>query len=147
MKELNYSDIPHTWAVCFQNDCPMAQQCLRYHAAQLLPADKKTHNTVLQTARNDESCQLYVADQPVKVAYGMTKLFSGLKPLAASDLRQQVEVVFGSRTQYYRYREGRYPISPKQQALIADIFARNGLSADLKFDRIEEKYYFPRMGN
>jgi hypothetical protein len=147
MKELNYSDIPHTWAVCFQNDCPMAQQCLRYHAAQLLPADQKTHNTVLQTARNDESCQLYVADQPVKVAYGMTKLFSGLKPWVASDLRHQVEVVFGSLAQYYRYRGGRYPISPKQQALIADIFARNGLPTTLNFDRIEEKYYFSRMEN
>ncbi len=35
------------------------------------------------------------------------------------------------------YREGRYPITPKQQARVADIFLRHGYTKAPKFDRYE----------
>jgi hypothetical protein len=36
-----------------------------------------------------------------------------------------------------RYREGRYPITPKQQARVADIFLCHGYTKAPKFDRYE----------
>ena len=161
MKELTFSDIPHNWAICYDAACPLAKQCLRHHAAMLAPDTLLEHNTVLSAARlsaqdstaeeqqqteADHVCRAYVADEPVTLAYGMRNLFNDIHPFEVRGLRQQVQAVFGEKSHYYRYREGRYPITPKQQTRVADIFLRHGYTKAIKFDRYEVQYYFPSMG-
>ena len=161
MKELTYSDIPHNWAICFDATCPLASQCLRHHAAKLAPDTLLEHNTVLPVARfvaqdspadaqqqteTESVCRAYVADAPVTLAYGMRNLFDEVHPYEVRALRQLVQMVFGQQSHYYRYREGRYPITPKQQARVEDIFLRHGYTKAPKFDRYEVQYHFPSMG-
>ena len=147
MKELTFSDIPYKWAICYQMDCPLAAQCLRRHAAQLAPADLLAHNVVLPAARLETSCRAFVADEPVMLAYGMTNLFDGVKTWDVPRLRQLIQPIFGRQSHYYRYREGRYPISPAQQARVAEVFRQNGYTSSLHFDRTEAGWFFPSMGN
>ena len=92
MKELTFSDIPHNWAICYDANCPLANRCLRHHAAKLAPDTLLEHNTVLPAARfvaqdcsdgtrqqteTESVCRAYVADEPVTLAYGMRNLFEG----------------------------------------------------------------------
>lgn len=145
MTKLTYSDIPHDWAICYQSDCPLSAQCLRHHAALLAPANLLHHDLVLPAARHDDDCQAFVPNEPVTLAYGMKNLYDDLKPWDIPRVRMDVEEIFGNQRRYYRFREGRYPILPEQQAQVADIFRRNGYTSEPQFDRTETTYYFPKV--
>ena len=142
MKDLIFDDVPRNWAICFQTDCPLAVKCLRYHAATLAPATLTQHTTVLPATRTDAGCSLFVADEPVVVARGMTRIFDGVKSWDVPRLRNALEACFGSRAQYYRYRSGRYDITPAQQARVAEIFRKNGYAQPPVFDQTSVRYYF-----
>ena len=146
MQELSYSDIPRNWAICHRTDCPLAAQCLRHHAAQVAPANLLEHNTVLPAAWQGDTCRAFVADEPVQMAYGMRNLYADVNTWDVQRLRRFVQPVFGQQSHYYRYREGRYPITPAQQARVAELFRLNGYTSSPHFDRTETRWYFPPMG-
>ena len=80
--DLQFSDIPHNWAICYLQDCPLASTCLRHRAATLAPDTLRHHDCVLPAARSEESCALFVADQPARIAYGMTDILPSPSPSA-----------------------------------------------------------------
>lgn len=144
MNHLSYSDAPHNWAICFQDECPLAATCLR-HAVALLAPDGLTHHlTVLPAAREAEACRLYVEARPVVVARGMTHIFDDVRPADVPALRERVMGVFGCRAHYYRYRSGRYDITPGQQERLAVLFRHFGYTQQLHFDHTTEQYFFPK---
>ena len=137
-----YSDFPSNWAICYQHECPLAETCLRHHAAELAPADLRNHNCVLPGARKDDACALFVADKRVRIAYGMTRLFQKCGRWKAAAMRKALETVFGCRAQFYRYRAGRWPISPRQQQRVAAVFRQFGETEEPCYDRVVEEYHF-----
>lgn len=141
--DLQFSDIPHNWAICYLQDCPLASTCLRHRAATLAPATLRHHDCVLPAALSEESCALFVADQPARIAYGMTDILPGAKSWEVKSLRDAIMPIFGSRAQFYRYRAGDYPITPEQQEKVAAIFSSRGISKEPHYDRVEVTYYFP----
>ena len=143
-KTLQFSDIPGDWAICFQNDCPLAATCMRYHAAMLVPADLQHHNCVLPGARRDNDCTCFVENRPVRLAYGMKNLLPRMTYEKSIALRRELYNIFGCKSQYYRYSEGRWPISPSQQARVAELFRRFGLETEPSFDAYTEEYYFDK---
>ena len=143
MTEFTFKEVPRKWAICYQNDCPLAETCLRRHAATLAPATLEQHATVLPAARRREKCNLFVADEPVVVARGMTKIFNNVKSDDVPRLRNVLEACFGSRAQYYRYRAGRYVITPEQQKRVAAVFRYFGYTQPPVYDQTTVRYYFP----
>ena len=143
MKELTYTDAPGNWALCFQNDCPMCDTCLRYAVGKLTPASVTRHKTVLPTARREDGCRHYVEAKRVLIARGMTNLYKDLKRWEAEELRSRVKRCFSSRMQYYRHRKGIYPITPEMQANIARIFSDFKPGLQPHFDDLTETFYFP----
>ena len=141
---LNFSDIPSYWAICFQSDCPLAATCLRHRAAMLAPADLRHHECVLPGARSGDTCHSFVEDRPVRLAYGMKGLLPRVTSEEGMALRQRLYSIFGSTTQFYRYRNGRWPISPRQQARVAALFRKAGFKKEPHFDEYTEGYYFER---
>ena len=147
MKTLSFDDCPREWAVCFLNDCPLASQCLRHDMGALAPSNLNTHVAVAPTARSGDTCRAFVDNTPVTVARGMTRLFDDMEPWQAVIMRREVETIFGSRRHYYRYREGRYEISPSQQQRVAAIFLKHGYTQPPHFDHEEVSYYFPNIAS
>ena len=116
MKEFSYSLVPYNWAICYLADCPLAAQCLRRHAAMLAPETLTSHFAVLPAARKDDgTCLAFVADQPVQQGRGMLNLFCHVENVDVSALRRRVMAVFGSKTHFYRYRKGKYPVTTRQR--------------------------------
>ena len=146
-KPLSFSDVPHNWPICFQNECPLSAHCLRRRVAELAPEGLMYHACVLPAAHVGETCRLYVEAQPVGMAHGMTRLFADVKPWDLQALRHSIIGIFGSRAQFYRYRDGRYDITPEQQARVAAAFRHHGYTQPPVFDSMTEQYYFPACGN
>ncbi|MBQ9294822.1 MAG: hypothetical protein IJ219_07855 [Bacteroidaceae bacterium] len=143
MKPLSYSDAPTDWAVCLQDDCPLAQNCLRRTIGRMMPEGTLQHAIVLPAAREGDRCRLFAQAEPVQIAHGMSHLLDGLPSGLASTLRHRLYDIFGSKPQFYRFREGRYAISPEQQARVAALFTEYGITAKPQYDSTTEEFYFP----
>jgi hypothetical protein len=147
MKHFSFSDVPDDWAICYQADCPLADQCLRRQAAMLAPESLTSHAVVLPAARKGNgTCCAFVGNQPVQLAFGMKELFAEVPTDDVRKLRQRVLNVFSSKSRYYRYRAGQYPITTSQQARIARLFGQLTGTAVPHYDRMEEGYEFPAVG-
>ena len=108
-----------------------------------MPADTLQHNTVLPAARQGNQCRLFASAEPVQMAYGMKELLPRAAHGEIRSLRQEIYDLFGSRSQFYRFREGQYPVTPEMQARIAELFQRHGITEKPHYDRLAEEYYFP----
>lgn len=144
MPVLTYSLAPHDWAICFQHDCPLAANCLRHAVALLAPADLKKHVTVLPAARQDGSCSLFATAEPQRIARGMKQLLVPGSHGASSDVRHALFNIFGSRSQYYRYRDGDYEISPELQKRVLRLLRRHGYKGQEPFDTYTTQFFFPK---
>lgn len=140
---MNYSLAPNDWAICFQNECPMADACLRHAIGRLAPADLTHHTIVLPAARQGDHCTLFVSKEPVLVARGMQHLLPSMPAELKSRVLRGLYDIFGSRAQYYRYREGRYPITPEQQHRVTSLFRSCGIRQEPVFDTTSWGYVFP----
>lgn len=143
MKNLSYKDAPHDWAICFQNECPLSDRCLRHAVAKLAPPTLTHHVAVLPTARQGDQCSLFATAEPVRMARGMKGILKGLTSRQATDLRHGLYAIFGSCPHFYRYRAGRYPITPEQQARVAALFRKHGIEGEPHYDTTTLDYYFP----
>ncbi|MCR5181337.1 MAG: DUF6078 family protein [Bacteroidaceae bacterium] len=135
MTQIDYKEVPYDWALCFQNDCPMASTCLRFVAGEQIPEKVTRHMAVMRGARKGSTCSMYREAKTVTIAYGMTNLFNGLSREVTIGVRDKVMNLFGSRAHFYRYRAGKYPIGPDIQEKINRIFTKYNIKHPAKFDR------------
>ena len=142
MKKLSYKDAPRDWAICFQNDCPLSDRCLRHAVAQLAPSTLTHHVTVLPAARQGDQCSLFASTEPVRIARGMTGIMKGIPSGKATDLRKELYNIFGSCAHFYRYRSGRYPVTPELQKSVARLFHKHGIETEPHYDETTLSYYF-----
>ena len=142
MENIDFSKISRSWAVCSQESCPKHEECLRYAAGIVVSAKKNTHLSVLPSARKDGECTYFVEQKPVSLAWGMRCTFVHVKPWHYSEMRRELEKFFGSHTNYYRYYNGLYAISPQRQKWINDLLKRYGYNKPAKFDKTSIDYAF-----
>ena len=140
-----FSKMPANWVVCMQTECPLHEDCLRYRTFEVINARHTRQQCVLPSARNDKGCRYHTPYAKVQVAWGMRTTLADIKENDATQMRPLIKELFGSHSTYYRYYNGRYPISPRRQQDIRLIFKHFGYSSDsVRFDRVEEDYFFPR---
>lgn len=144
MQQLSYSLAPHDWAICFQHDCPLANSCLRHAVALLAPAHLTHHVTVLPAAREGDHCSLFATSEPIRIARGMKHLILRTYSEKVTAIRHGLYDIFGSKSSYYRYRDGDYDITPEQQARIAALFRKHGAAVEPQYDHTALTYYFPK---
>ena len=144
MPTLTYSLAPYDWAICFQHDCPLAGTCLRHAVALLAPADLKKHVTVLPTAREGDTCSLFATAEPQRIARGMKRLLIPGSHGNSSEVRHGLFNIFGSRSHYYRYRNGEYDNTPEMQERVLRLLKRHGYKGQEPFDTYTTQFYFPK---
>ena len=145
MENTDFSKMPVNWTVCTQAECPRHEGCLRYRAYEFINGRHTRQSCVLPSARSDMGCRFHIPYAKVPVAWGMRTTLSGVREDDARRMRPLIKALFRSRSTYYRYYNGRFPISPRQQQAIRRIFQCFGYNPEhVRFDRIEEDYFFPR---
>lgn len=135
MKEPRYETMPAHFMLCFNTECPLAENCLRQIVAQ---SGRQTDELVwsVNPARNHgKKCRHYMPNEVVQMAYGMKNSFHEIKADDIAALRGELINHFGNGS-YYLRRSGKRPITPAEQEYIQNVFKRFGYEAT--FDRLEE---------
>ena len=144
--ELKYEDVPRGWAICPNDGCPRASECLRHRAYTLSPSTEKQRLCVMPGAWLGGECSEFAEDSPKLLAWGMKAIFNDIPKWKAAVIRHELFSLFGAERTFYRFRRGEYVITPEQQQEIADLFARHGITAPRHYDYAFMAYYFPSPG-
>ena len=107
-------------------------------------SDLAQHRVVLPGARKDGNCRFFASAEPVVIARGMSKLMPHASYETQMTIRHSLYSIFGSRSQYYRYRNGELDITPEQQRLVAQLFRDCGISEAPRYDQTRTTYDFPK---
>ena len=141
-KELLIEKAKVGYTVCYQDQCPLRTQCLRWQVGQHVPNTNSTYNCVnphfegVATA----NCQMYRSDQKVRFAKGMTHIFNSDMPKRVEPAVRHGIIGMTNRTYYFEYRNGTRLIPPALQEAIRDLFRENGWTEEVRFDSYVEDY-------
>ena len=145
-KQLKLSDIPKKYVVCYNHQCPRADECLRHLCYNLLPATVYERPCVLPQAWQSGECQRFAVARPVQLAWGMSRLFDDVSRWQKTAIRHELKALFGSKATYFRYRRGEFLITPQRQREVAAVFQRYGYTAPRHYDHVLQDYFFDVPG-
>ncbi len=127
--------------VCQSQSCPKREHCLRNILKDYVPEQYPVATVVnLRNPRmQDEDCQQYCPDQPVRMPLGISKMYDDIPSRQARDIKNHLIALF-SRRRYYDYHCGRRPITPDIEATIRQTLLDFGWQQQPAFDDYTEEY-------
>lgn len=140
--DFHYTDFPASYLRCFNKQCERRDTCLRYQLALRMP---KEYVGVFAISPfylenlDDGECPHFQLDQPQPFALGITHLFDDIPLKKAEAIKSQMISYFGSST-YYRWKQKRRLVKPKEQAYIKNLFLAQGITDDPLYDDYQEYY-------
>lgn len=139
------AEIPSTFTVCINDQCPRAGECLRN-----LVADAATEGHVVTSCLSPSQwkgrvCRQFAEVKYERIARGFTRLFDQILAKDASTIRLQLTEYLGCTKFYYQYRRGERPLTPAQQDYIRQLIRRHGYTWDVPFDSYEDVLCFPQL--
>ena len=138
----DFNSVPYTWALCFNDTCPMHDTCMRHFAGRHMPTGRAQGPAVYPAALQKGKCRLFVEKRVIRSAWGFSKLFLDVKRVDDTPIRREIQRYLGCRSTYYRYMSGRFTLTPEQQADILEIFRTYGYTAPRDFDNYVEHYVY-----
>ena len=141
-KDLNFSMVPHGWALCYLGECKRKEECMRYQMGMLAPEDLTRTTCILPTVLKQKVCPHFHPIKKVRMAAGFQKMFDELKTKHQAVIRMKLNSYLGHGGTYYRYRNGDNLLTPEQQEWIKKLLRRYGYTEDDIFDSYREEYQF-----
>lgn len=134
-------EVSPNYVACTFDACPLHEHCLRWQVGQV-----ETDAYPLRTYVNPHhrlcghnKCEYYRVDTMQHVAFGMVNFFHEMPHYIELAIKKDLFLHF-TRTGFYRMRKGSVPITPDDQALIADICLRHDWNDAPVYDRFEDRY-------
>ena len=134
--EPTYETMPEHYLLCFTDDCPLADTCLRRLAARSGKVKDEVVMVVNPVRYCGDNCPSYKENRMVTMAYGMKDSFHEVKADHIARLRGKLIDHFG-RGSYYLRRNGLRGITPEEQQYIGSVFRQFGY--EVTFDRTAEE--------
>lgn len=131
------------YLLCMNDKCSRKEHCLRWLVAQLTPDDLRIVN-VINPYRKDVvegNCIDFRSDKKRRMARGMVNFYENIPEPKAKAIRKAL-IADLTKTKYFKFRNGTFPITPEDQAHIAVICRANGWKEPLSFDSYYEEYDF-----
>ena len=141
-KSINLSEMPRSWQVCFNHECPQCADCLRFYAGRQVSEQREWGPAIYPSALKDGRCDYFTSVTPVLSATGFTHLFDKVNALHVAAMRRELKEYLGGNGTYYLYRNGRKFLSPQQMEWIDDLFKRYGYGETGTFDRHEVTLHY-----
>ena len=96
------------YTVCFADNCPLKECCLRYLVGQKMPDTTSTYRCVNPRFQDvgTANCSLFRKAEKVKFAKGMTHLFNEDMPKRIEPYVRRNLINSHCRTYYYEFRNG-----------------------------------------
>mgnify|MGYP007101857025 CR=1 FL=1 len=123
------------YLLCFNDNCALAAGCLRRKVAHYVPDTRRLLNCVNPdyVAKRKGKCEYYQSAEPIEMGKGLTNFYDQIPERTARAIRKQLLAHFGN-SNYYRYRNGEYLISPDVRSFIAKVCQQHGWTGELVFD-------------
>ncbi len=135
----SWDNVPATFALCVHRQCPMAAQCLRATAYNLLPADEQQAVVVNpKTCSQKADCIHFRSNVPMLYAQGFAGMQRKIQPEAFDQFRSELMMLWGRRG-YYRRRSGELLLPEAEQDLVRQALLHAGIPATLPFDSMVEQ--------
>ena len=77
--------------------------------------------------------------QKIRVAWGFKKLYDDMPARISRAIHLNLEAIF-NHSPYYRYRNQKLGLTPKQQECIRQVCRKHGWKEEIQFDRYTEEY-------
>ena len=106
MNKISLKEVPDGYTVCIKSDCPLANNCLRQLAMQVLTKQNKIVRIVNPLlTQPSEQCQFYRSDEPQVYARGFAAMKEEMLPRQYKVFMSRLQSKFG-RTGYFERRRG-----------------------------------------
>ena len=139
MNKISFKEVPDGYTVCIKSDCPLANNCLRQLAMQVLTKQNRIVRIVNPLlTQPSEQCQFYRSDEPQIYARGFAAMKEEMLPRQYTVFMSRLQSKFG-RTGYFERRRGDRLCSPKDIKAIEAVLKDLGLQ-HLGFDAYELRY-------
>lgn len=131
------------YPLCFIERCPKKELCLRWKTGEQMP-DKLVFCQLSINPRYQnvatEQCPLFRSAEKMKMAKGMTHIFTDDMPKRVEKYVRQELIAIHHRTYYYEYRCGSRLIPPVMQQEIIRLFREAGWQGEVRFDSYVDDY-------
>ena len=139
MNKISFKEVPDGYTVCIKSDCPLANNCLRQLAMQVLTKQNRIVRIVNPLlTQPSEQCEFYRSDEPQIYARGFAAMKEEMLPRQYKVFMSRLQSKFG-RTGYFERRRGDRLCSPKDIKAIEAVLKDLGLQ-HLGFDAYEQRY-------
>lgn len=145
-KDFDYKEVPQGYLHCLDAECPHSSECLRFKIGAIVNEFVTDFSIVNpKYVEKQEECPYFQPDELVRYACGISHLYDGLLHTTYVKIKKKVHDYFG-HTQYYRIQNKTRLITPKDQAVIREIFNEEGMSTVPVYDEYFENYDFILVG-
>lgn len=86
-----------------------------------------------------KECPHFRTNKKIRVAWGFKNLYDDMPARIARAVHLNLEAIF-SHSPYYRYRNQKLGLTPKQQECIRQVCRKHGWKEEVVFDRYTEEY-------
>lgn len=141
-QKYDFKQIPSGWRYCFNAQCPMKDQCLRFQTALALSDSYEWGEAVFPGALKNGKCRFFRKDEKVLLATGFVSKNQPRMNEMFVAMRHRLTQYLGGNGTYYLYRNGKKWLTPRQQADIRAIFRRAGYQEEVVFSETWLTYDF-----
>ena len=139
MNKISFKEVPDGYTVCIKSDCPLANNCLRQLAMQVLTKQNRIVRIVNPLlTQPSEQCEFFRSDEPQVYARGFAAMKEEMLPRQYKVFMSRLQSKFG-RTGYFERRRGDRLCSPKDIKAVEAVLKDLGLQ-HLGFDAYEQRY-------
>ena len=141
-KELFAKKANDGYTVCYAEQCPRREQCLRWKVGRQMPDSKSFYTMVNPRSQGvgTAECPHYRTVEKVKFAKGMMHIFNDDMPRRVTETVRMGIIGSCCKTYYYEYRKGQRLIPPAIQEEIRSLFLKAGWEKEIEFDGYVEDY-------
>jgi hypothetical protein len=125
---------PH-YLVCFRDECPLHDSCLRYACGEYVDTRYyfvEAVNPKFPKVATSE-CPVYRKNETLMMKTGLTKFFEQMTGKQERAIRAHL-ISHYNRKVYYWLRNGVKPITPEDQQLIEDVCRLHGYNGPFVYD-------------
>ncbi len=121
------------YTLCFNTRCPKAENCLRHSMTQYTTAQNirlSVINPLCYPAAGKE-CPHFRSNKKIRVAWGFKKLYDDMPARISRAIHLNLEAIF-NHSPYYRYRNQKLGLTPKQQECIRQVCRKHGWKEEIQ---------------
>ena len=142
LKKFNFRDVPSDYSLCFNEQCPKRDDCIRYLAGQHVPDTMMNGPAVYPNAVSDNICPYFKQTRIIHGAWGFRNLYKGVAKQDVQVLKAKIVNYLGGPVACYDYMHGEKLLTPEQQETIQGFFNEMGYTQSIVFEGYSAIYDF-----